>query len=90
MLNITISKIAQCRKILDVYLVGYFSEWFTPSDRDMNYLAEAFLQDIQRWGDKDSINEFLASKKVGDWSEGLDEIINEIFLDNPEPDYMEW
>jgi len=83
-MSISISQIKQTRIILDKYLDGYFAEWFTPSDRELNYLAEAFLQDIQRWGDKDAIAEFLSSKVVGDWADGLDEILNEIFLDNPE------
>jgi hypothetical protein len=91
-MTITNSQISQARKILDVYLVGYFAESFTPANDLLDAAAEMLLQDIQYWNEpSNQISDFLKSGKVGAWQDTVDEIMNEIFLDNPENnEYMEW
>ena len=87
----TISKIqiSQARKIIEGYLSDALADWFTPASRDVDFLAEAMLQDIQRFEGSVAVAEFLESKTVGDWDELLDELMNEIFLDQPD-DMGEW
>ena len=71
------------------YLDGFFSDWFVPSARDLQNAIDAFMGEVVSYGGEVELSALAKSKKLGEWTDTFDEVLNEFFLDQPE-DMGEW